>query len=311
MPPGLHFVSERNQGGGSGPELEHRLIHQELGRIGFGHDAEMPTGGGVDVQRLILAEVVAMLLAPLLVLGCKSLFGQPADALTVPEGRYKVHPLLAAVCPGGTGKQAVCVRKSGVEQSNQIVFEHGLHFGALLILAICGFQHKPYLILRDVPGQRQPVVEAVAGQLNGVLFIGLGPPQSVVPVAMYQHGIYNGNVKPGIVKEAGNWQMVVPCGLHHDTGLAIQALQPSGQLAQLSIGVPYLKGRDHHLPQRPHDGNHALAFGNINAYTVHVHSPNTKFATGTHLFLAADSIYWVTRTHGSTCLNRTPQQEDG
>ena len=70
--------------------------------------------------------------------------------------------------------------------------------------------------------------------------------------------------------------MVVSCGLHHDTGFTIQVPQPSGQLTQLSIGVPHLKRRDHHLSQGPHDGNHALAFGNINAYTVHVHSPNTK-----------------------------------
>ena len=105
--------------------------------------------------------------------------------------------------------------------------------------------------------------------------------------------------------------MVVSCGLHHDTGFTIQVPQLSGQLTQLSIGVPHLKGRDHHFTQRLHDGDHALAFGTVNAYTVHVHSPNTKFATGTHLFLAADSIYWVTRTQGSTCLNRTLQQEDG
>ena len=155
------------------------------------------------------------------------------------------------------------------------------------------------------------MVKAVIGQLDRVFLVCLGSPQAVIPVAMHQHGIYNGNVKPGIIKEAGHRQVVVPCGLHHHAGVAIQVPQPSGQLAQLSIDVPDLKGQDHHLSQRPHDGNHALALGNVNAYTVHVHSPSTKFATGTHLFLAADSIYWMTRTHGSTCLNRTLQQEDG
>ena len=43
----------------------------------------MPAGGGIDVQRLVLTEVVAVLLAPLLILGCKRLFGQPTDTLTV------------------------------------------------------------------------------------------------------------------------------------------------------------------------------------------------------------------------------------
>lgn len=308
---GLHFVPERGQRGGSDSELGHRLLHQELGGIGLGHDAEMPTGGGIDVQGLVLAEVVAMLLAPLLILGCKCLFGQPTDTFTVWESGNKVHPFLTSVSPGRACKQAVRVWKSGVEQGDQIVFKHGLYFGALLVLSVCGFQHKPHLILRDVSGQRQPVVEAVVGQLERVLLIGLGPPQAVVPVAMHQHGVHHGNVKARIVEEAGHRQMVVPRGLHHNTGLVAQFSQPARQLTQLNAGVSHLKRRDHHLSQRTHDGNHALALGNVNAYTVHVHSPNTKFATGIHLFLAADSIYWVTRTHGSTCLNRTPQQEDG
>ena len=96
--------------------------------------------------------------------------------------------------------------------------------------------------------------------------------------------------------------MVVPCSFRHYAGLALQAPSRLDNSHNSRISVSHLKGRDHHLSQRPHDGNHALAFGNINAYTVHVHSSNTKFATGTHLFLAADSIYWVTRTQGSTCL---------
>ena len=111
----LHFVSEHSQGGGSGPELGYRLIYQELGGSGLRHDAEMPTGGGVDVQRLVLAEVVAVLLTPLLIPGCKCLFRQPADALTVPKGGNKVYPFLAAVRPNRAGKQTVCVRERGVK----------------------------------------------------------------------------------------------------------------------------------------------------------------------------------------------------
>ncbi len=47
---GLHFVSERGQCGRNGPELGHRLLYQKFGSIGSGHDAEMPTGEGVDVN---------------------------------------------------------------------------------------------------------------------------------------------------------------------------------------------------------------------------------------------------------------------
>ena len=61
-------ISERSQCSGYSPELEHRLLYQELGRIGLGHNTEMSTGGGITVQRLILAEVVTVFVGTLLVL---------------------------------------------------------------------------------------------------------------------------------------------------------------------------------------------------------------------------------------------------
>ena len=73
---------------------------------------------------------------------------------------------------------------------------------------------------------------------------------------------------------------------------------------------------DYHLSERPHDCDHAFALGNIDANAVHPHSSNTtNLCNRNPSFLAADSIYWVTRTPrhpvGSTCSNRTLQQEDG
>ena len=81
------------------------------------------------------------------------------------------------------------------------------------------------------------MVESVVGQFDRILLVCLRPPQAVVPVAMHQHGVHHGNVK-----EVGNRQMVVPCGLYHDTGFAIQLPQPSEQLTQLSISDPTSKG---------------------------------------------------------------------
>lgn len=97
------------------------------------------------------------------------------------ESSYKVHPFLTAVRPGRACKQAVRIREGSVKQENQIVFKHGLHFGVLLVLAVCGFQHEPYFILRDVPGQRQPMVEAVVGQLDRVFLVGLGRSRLLFP----------------------------------------------------------------------------------------------------------------------------------
>ena len=84
-----------------------------------------------------------MLLAPLLVLGGKGLLRQATDALAMPKGGDKVHPLLATIGTGWTGKQAVCVWKSGVQQGDQVVFQHGLYFGILLVLPVAGLQHEP------------------------------------------------------------------------------------------------------------------------------------------------------------------------
>ena len=82
---GLHFIPERGQRSGSGLELGYRLFHQNLCSIVLWHDAEVPAGRGVNVQRLVLTEVIAMPLTPFLVFGCKCLFGQLANTLTMPR----------------------------------------------------------------------------------------------------------------------------------------------------------------------------------------------------------------------------------
>ena len=135
----------------------------------------MSTGGGINIQRLIFAEIVAVLSAPFMVLGGKSLLRQATDALAMPKSGYKVHPLLAAIGAGRTGKQAVCVRESNVQQGDQVVLQHGLYFGILLVLPVAGLQHEPGILIRDISRQCEPVVKAVVGQLHGILLVGLGP----------------------------------------------------------------------------------------------------------------------------------------
>ena len=78
----------------------------------------MSTGGGINVQRLIFAEMVAVLSAPLLVLGGKGLLRQATDALAMPKSSHKVYPFLTAIGAGRTGKQAVCIWKSSVQQGD-------------------------------------------------------------------------------------------------------------------------------------------------------------------------------------------------
>ena len=82
------------------PELGNGLFYQKFCGIRFGHNTEVSTGGSVNVQRLIFAEIVAVLFAPFLVLGGKGLLRQAADALAMPKSSYKVHPFLAAIGRG-------------------------------------------------------------------------------------------------------------------------------------------------------------------------------------------------------------------
>ena len=57
----------------------------------------MATAGGVYVQRLLCAELVALALASLLVTLGKCLFADTADAIAVPEGHDKINPFLVTV----------------------------------------------------------------------------------------------------------------------------------------------------------------------------------------------------------------------
>ena len=91
------------------------MFYQKFCRICFGRDTEVSIGRGINIQRLIFAEIVAVLPTPLLVLGGKGLLRQAADALAMPKSSYKVHPLFVAIGAGRTDKQAVCIWESSVQ----------------------------------------------------------------------------------------------------------------------------------------------------------------------------------------------------
>ena len=86
---------------------------------------------------------------------------------------------------------------------------------------------------------------------------------------MHQFGIDNGDIKASAVEQPSHWRMVVSSGLHDHAGFTVQAFEQPCQLAQFTVGVKHLKGRDYHLSKRTHDGNHASAFGNVNTNRVH------------------------------------------
>ena len=89
---------------------------------------------------LFLAEIVAVFSAPSLVLVLERLFRAITDVSAVPEICHKVHPFLAFVCADWTTKQTTRIRESGIQQGNQIVFQHGLHLIILPVLAVAVLQ---------------------------------------------------------------------------------------------------------------------------------------------------------------------------
>ena len=190
----LHFVFESRKRGRSRPELGYSLFHEQLGRFRFRYDVNVSAGLGVNGMRLCFTEVVAVLSAPTLVFVCECLLGFLTDAAAMPEFSHKVHPLLAAIGAGRTGKQAVCIRKSGVQQGDQVILQHGLNFGILLVLPVADFQHESGILLRDISRQGKPAVKTIVRQLYSILPVSLDTPQIIVPVAMHQLCIDNGNI---------------------------------------------------------------------------------------------------------------------
>ena len=76
--------------------------------------------------------------------------------------------------------------------------------------------------------------------------------------------------------------MVITCGFHNDTGLTRQASKQLCQFAQFAVRLMDFKGGTTGFSKGMHDGNHALAFGNINANWLDdiVQLPNGSYNTG-------------------------------
>ena len=116
--------------------MGYSLFHKQLCGIRFWHNADASTGFGVNVVNLSFAEIVAVFSAPTLILVPEYLFRAFTDASAVPEVRREVYPFLASICTGRTVKQAVRIWKGRIQQGDQVVFQHGLHLGILLVLTM-------------------------------------------------------------------------------------------------------------------------------------------------------------------------------
>ena len=110
----LHLTLDSGQSPGGCLKLGHSLMDEELGSLTLGHEAEVAGGGGIDVNCLVLAEIVAMLPAPLLIAFGESLLGHFTDTFAMPVLLYEIHPLLAAVSPGGASKKPVSIREGAI-----------------------------------------------------------------------------------------------------------------------------------------------------------------------------------------------------
>lgn len=90
--------------------------------------------------------------------------------------------------------------------------------------------------------------------------------------------------------------MVIPGGFQNNAGLSVQSFELLRQIVQVLGGMLNFKRFEYHFSEGAHNTNHALPFGNVNAYCVHDLSSIFCICNRNPSLLVADSIYWVTRT---------------
>lgn len=96
------------------------------------------TSRSVDIECLIFTKIIAVLFTPLLVSGREGFFRKLTDTLAVPERIHQVYLLLTSIRPDRAAEKAVHIEESSIQQGDQVVFEHGLQFG-ILLLPVAGF----------------------------------------------------------------------------------------------------------------------------------------------------------------------------
>ena len=172
--------------------------------------------------------------------------------VVTPLGYIPIGPLSATT-------MHIPVIIAGITLGKKAGAQLGLVFGLTSLIratiqpGITSFCFSPFVTVGNISGDWRSVIIALVprillGYLAGVIF--------------------------EFIKNKFN--NVITRGFYHHTGLTVQAFEQPCQLAQFTVGVKHLKGRDYHLSKRAHDCNHALTLGNIDANAVHSHSSTTK-----------------------------------
>ena len=112
----------------------------------------------------------------------------------MPKLRYEIYPLLASIGASRAVEQAVCIWENRVQQGNQIILQNSLYLGILPVLTVAIFQQQPSVFLRNISWQGKPAVKAIVRQLYGIFPVSLDTFQIVVPVAMHQLCIDDGDI---------------------------------------------------------------------------------------------------------------------
>ncbi len=135
--------------------------------------------------------------------------------------------------------------------------------------------------------------------------------KTLFPIAMRQFCIDGGNIKVFIVEHPGHRRMVISCGLHNHTRLTAQAFEPPCQHTQFTVGVTYFKGWDNDLSKGTLITTVLLPL-ETSMQTEFMVLPPIQILQSEPIFfsLPIQSVVWR-KLCGSTCSNRTLQQEDG
>ena len=92
-----HLLIQRGQGFRRSTDLGDSLLYQQFSFVHLRQQADVGAGRGVDFRGFLLAETVAVFLAPCLVLPFERIFRTAGNTLAVPKCPHEIYPLFAPI----------------------------------------------------------------------------------------------------------------------------------------------------------------------------------------------------------------------
>ena len=212
----------------------------------------------VEVFRFLLAEMVALPLAPLQITISKGFLVHIGNTVRVPEGIEKIHPLLMTVVLAGTLEKLIDTGKNLICQRDQVILQRddGLH--VKIVLAAEQLQLLTDGIQRRVFPEVGPVVKTILGDLERILLVGFSLAKGSTSALFDQQRVEHAHEDPLFVQRERHYLMVTSGRLRYDPGILAERKDVGHHPAEPLACVEVLAEHDGSLTEMPHVGEHAL-----------------------------------------------------